>query len=238
LIFNQEEYFLIIDCQKLKTHFMENTARDYSKELSEARGSLPVANQLQNPGQFNVPKNGSADNYNAPQSSDNYSQPNAGGNNSQGSDNEGSDHGERLADARKDGKSSVKEKLDAVKNMAKTATPMGALSLMKQVNPATDLPYVAAMGAALAKDLVTMVTFVTVILPIIFSILCSIFIFMMLMLVGANGKRSGANSLLKKVGWLLGGGVLASIPGLDIFPFETATVAVIYYLTLVERKGE
>ena len=217
---------------------MSNTAIDYERQDALEAARKQDFN-LPSPGQFNVPNRGSADNY----SSDNarYADNYAGSKNN---------HTDRLAEARerdeksntdkdekKGGIKDFKNLANTAKNIAETATPMGAASLLKQINFIGDMPFVAALGAALAKDLFTLATFETVILPIIFSALCSIFIFMMLLLVGANGKRKGANALFKKIVFLIGGGILGSIPGLDIFPFETATVAVIYFLTLVERKN-
>ena len=98
------------------------------------------------------------------------------------------------------------------------------------------MPYVAAMGAELVDYLLTLPTFETVILPIILSALCTIFSFMMLLLVGGNKKKKGANALLEKLGFLVGGGVLDSIPGLDIIPFGVASIILVYFRELSERK--
>ncbi|EKE19874.1 MAG: hypothetical protein ACD_8C00094G0018 [uncultured bacterium] len=207
----------------------ENTARKYSYESGEARSQgnekLSGANQLQSPGQFNVPKNGSTDN-----------------------------HAERLEEARKNSSGGgIKSEIESVKDIAKTAknvagaaagSPVAALSLAKdalslgkQINLMADMPFVAAFGGALLKDLLDFIAGPTIILAVLFSILCSIFIFMMLLLVNSNSKRGMASSLIKKGLVLIGGGIADSIPGIDFFPIESLTVAVIYYLTLLERKN-
>lgn len=204
---------------------MPNTARDYSAELDAARTNskqMPEAG-LQRPGDFHVPQNipqqGSADNYS-----------------DESSDDE-NNHAERLAKARGGIGRNVKDALNAAKNIAETATPVGAVSLLKQIDFISDMPYVSALGAALLKDLLDAIAGPTVILAIVFSILCSIFIFMMLLLAGSSGKRKSAKKFLRKILLLIGGGVADSIPGVDFFPIETLTVAVIYYLTLIERKN-
>ncbi|MDD5397372.1 MAG: hypothetical protein PHW24_04965 [Candidatus Moranbacteria bacterium] len=214
---------------------MAEAAIDYARQnsLNEAR------NQLQSPGQFSVPKNGSADNYGNNSQAGNYS---AGGER---------DHVDRLAEARErdaakvddtekqdaGNSNSVKDKLDAVKDLAQTATPMGAVSLLGQIDFIGDMPFVAAMGAALLKDLIDFVAAETVILSALFSVFCTIFIFMMLLLVGANGKKRGASKILNKILTLGAAGVADSIPGIDFLPIESATVAFLYFRELVERKN-
>lgn len=155
-------------------------------------------------------------------------------------------HSERLAEARKsDEKANTENKKvnvngslkDTVGNVAKVLNPVGAVSTLKQINFLMDMPFVAAFGAALLKDLLDSVAGPTVILAILFSILCSIFIFMMLLLVSANDKRGMAKSLMKRGIILIGGGVIDSIPGINFLPIESLTVAIIYFLTLVERKN-
>jgi len=133
-------------------------------------------------------------------------------------------------------KSETKKAEELAGDAVSAATPMGAFSLLKQINFMTDMPYAAAFGSALLKDLLDLVDAETVILPIIFSILCSIFIFMMLLLVGANGNKKFANKLLKKTGILIAAGIGDSIPGIDFIPTESLTVAYLYFMELSERK--
>ncbi len=177
----------------------------------ERQKSLSVARRQEN----------SPVNFHVPQKPENHSQ---GGNKA--------DHSERLEAARKNSipKMNAKNAVSAVKNLASAA------SLWKYVDLITDMPIIGAFGAALLKDLLDLVTFETVILPMLFAVLCSIFIFMMLLLIGANGKKKGASKMIQKMLFLVGGGIADGVPGLDFLPIETATVGAVYYTTLVERK--
>lgn len=194
---------------------MDEVGIDYERRdaLNSARNAQMPNAEKSHPADLHIPKNGQADNP------------------AQNSNEEGS-HSERLAAARKDG---IVDAAKTAKDLAAVATPAGALSLMKQINLMSDMPYVAAMGAALLKDLLDFVAGPTVILSVLFSILCSIFIFMMMLLVGSTGKKKGASKFLSKIGILGAGGIADSIPGIDFLPIETATVAAIYFMELVER---
>ena len=143
------------------------------------------------------------------------------------------DYSESLGDARKQQPSG--NNADTAKNLAKAATPMGAFSALKKIDFLKDMPYFCAFGFAILKDILDFVFAETVILSILFSILCSIFIFMMLMLAGSSGKRKGTQGLVKKSLTLIGGGVIDSVPGVDFLPVETVTVGIIYYMALAER---
>ena len=147
---------------------------------------------------------------------------------------ENNSHASRLENVRK---GSMLETAKAAKDLATVANPVGALSLVKQVDFIGDIPYIAAMGAALLKDLLDFVFAETIVLSIVCSVLCSIFIFMMLLLVGANGKKKGANKLFSKIGIIISGGVADSIPGVDFLPIETITVIIVYVMELIERKN-
>lgn len=186
---------------------------------------MPNAQQS-HPADLRVPQHGSADNH-------------IGAPRNNRADNYPSNHVERLAEARstEGGSNNVKNAINTAKNMAEGANPAEAASIFKQMNVISDMPYVAAMGAAVLKDLLDFVGAATVVLPILFSVLCSIFIFMMMLMVGAGGKRKGATAIAKRIALLVGGGMADSVPGLGLFPFETLTVLVIYYMTLVERKN-
>jgi len=126
--------------------------------------------------------------------------------------------------------------IDTAKNLSKVATPMGVFSLLKHVNLLKDMPFVCAGGFALLKDFLDLIFNETVILGILFSVLCSIFIFMMLLLAGSNGKRKAASGFMKGI-VLVGGGVIDSLPGLGFAPIETMTVAIIYMLVLADRAN-
>ncbi len=163
-------------------------------------------------------------NFHVPQKPENHSQ-----------DGNQTDHAERLDEARKSSVPKLnnlnkKNAVNTVKNIASAA------SLWKYVDVIGDLPFVAALGGALTKDLLDIVDSETVILPMLFSALCSIFIFMMLLLAGSSGKKKGASKFIQKGLAILGGGIADSIPGLDFLPIETISVLAVYYMTLVERK--
>ena len=142
-------------------------------------------------------------------------------------------HSENLDRARQEKPSSS---VDTAKNLSKMATPAGAFSALKQVNLLKDMPFVCAFGFAILKDILDLVFAPTIILSMVFSILCSIFIFMMLLLAGSSGKRKAASGFMKG-GILIGGGIADSIPGVDFFPVETITVGIIYFMTLSERAS-
>jgi hypothetical protein len=164
-------------------------------------------------------------------------------NNTQGDqESEGEDHVERLSKAREEGtnrRGSFSEVKNAMKSAKKIAVGSRvAFSMVKEINFLLDMPFFAAFGAALLKDLFDLVDFATVILPFLFSMLCGIFIFMMLLLAGSAGKRNAAKKILNKVLIVLGGSIADGIPGLDLFPIETATVFIIYLMALRERAED
>ncbi len=141
-------------------------------------------------------------------------------------------HPDRLAAARR----SMRQNIKSAAKTAKKLSKIGAVaSLLKEANMLLDMPFIAALGAAVLKDALDLADFATVILPMLFSSFCSIFIFMMLLLVGASGKKKMASNMIKKGLVVIGGGVFDAVPGLDLFPIETATVLVIYLMTLYER---
>ena len=134
--------------------------------------------------------------------------------------------------------SSAADAINTAKNLSKATTPMGVFSVLKKIDFLNDMPYFSAIGAAMLKDLLDIINEVTIILwilNVLFSILCSIFIFMMLMLAGSNGKRKNARGLIKKGLTIAGGGVLDSLPAVDMLPVETATVITVYLMVLFER---
>ncbi len=167
--------------------------------------------------------------------------------NNQGGEGGGDEvnHVERLSSARRAGTnkrgtiSEVKNAMHGAKKLAGAKAIVSDLkSMTKEINLLLDMPFVAAAGAALLKDILDLVTFETVILPMIFSFLCGIFIFMMLLLAGASGKRKGAQRILNKLLITLGGSIADGVPGLDLFPIETFTVIIIYVMTLKERAED
>ena len=134
--------------------------------------------------------------------------------------------------------SSVKDTSNLAKDISAMKTPMGALSLTKQINLLADAPYVAAIGAALLKDILDEVMIGSLPgLGTVLTICCSIFIGMMMLLVSGTGKRKNASSAMKKIATLVGGTIVEIIPGINFIPIETATVIFIYFMVLSERKN-
>jgi len=111
---------------------------------------------------------------------------------------------------------------------------------LKQVDFLKDVPFFCAFGFAILKDILDIVfalTGVLIILSMLLSILCSIFIFMMLLLTGSSGKQGVAKGLAKKGLSIIGGGLIDLIPGLSILPAATITVGIVYFMTLSERAS-
>jgi len=150
----------------------------------------------------------------------------------------------------KDGLSKAREAQQLAKTaknaaeVAATGSPTAALSLakdafsiFKQIDMLGDMPFFLAIGAAVLKDVIDLITFETIILPFITSICCGIFIFMMLYLGGATDKKRKAKKLMGKGLTILFGSALDFIPGLDIVPIETITVLAVYVWVLFDRKN-
>ena len=197
---------------------MSDTAIDHSRALDEARSNksqMPNA-EGSHPADLHVHQNRKDAENKSDDKNDNQS------------------HSDRLANARSG--SNMARNIKAAKDVAALATQLGSLSLLKQINFIGDMPYVAAIGAALLKDIIDLVAAETIILSVVFSVLCSIFIFMMMLLVGGNGKKKKVSKFFSKIGILGLGGIADSLPGIDFLPIETITVVVIYVMELVERK--
>lgn len=147
-------------------------------------------------------------------------------------------HAERLMQARNDNAIAAKEKFASTKNSAGEITTKKneAAELLSEINLLGDLPFVAAFGAAILKDILDSI-FNVVLIGALFSLLCSIFIFFMILLAGAGKKRKTAKGFVKKRSMLVFGGIVDAIPGIGFLPIETLTVGIIYALTLVERRN-
>ena len=133
----------------------------------------------------------------------------------------------------------AKQMADTAKTMAKAATPMGAMSLVKQVDLAKDLAYIPAFFAAVLKDLLDPIGIGS--LPAIgtvVTICISIFIGFMMLLAGAHGKGKFVKGMMKRFLVLVGGTGTEMLFGINIVPIETFTVVIIYIMVLAERKQE
>lgn len=142
----------------------------------------------------------------------------------------------RLAEARNAASKPMGDAKNEAGQLMELATPGGMFSLAKQISVFSDMPFVAALGAAIFKDLLDGL-FNVMLIGAFFSVLYTIFSFLMLLLAGANGKKGAAGGMIKKGLILLGGGLIDAIPGIGFLPIETLTIGVIYLMTLAERKN-
>jgi len=204
---------------------MGNAAIDYEKQdaLNSARMQPPKAEDFQR-----LPANGRSNNYLQDSSADNYA-----------NESENDKHAGNLDKARAGTKSNeLKNAENLAMDASKLATPMGAVSLMSHIRPIADIPYFAAIGVAILKDLSDLVLIGS--LPGLGSaitVCASIFIFMMMLLVGGGAKQKIANSLMKKGGIQIGATIIEVVmPGINFVPIMTATVIAVYIMTLSERK--
>ena len=127
-----------------------------------------------------------------------------------------------------------------VKNLTKSATPRGIISLLGSINFFSDWMYGLALFAAILKDLLDIVeaTGIGYILVVVTTFCTGIFIAMM-MLLGSFSNNSGGKKQQKIIrSWLVlfGGTIIELIPGIDFVPIETLTVIIIYVLLLSSRK--
>lgn len=204
---------------------------DHSEALAQARNrdmQMPNA-EKSHPGDLHM--HGAADNYSgAPKegSADNYTQ--AGD----------VSHVDRLAEARKmDKKNKKAENITGNPgDVARALSPLGATSLIKQIDYFHDIPFFAAFGAAILKDFLDFIGIGS--LPAIGTVVtvcASLFIGAMLLLVGSGGRRrrAVAKRWMRKFG-VLGAGTLGEMfLGLNFLPIETLTVLVIYIMSLKDR---
>ncbi|MFA7319281.1 MAG: hypothetical protein WC022_01655 [Parcubacteria group bacterium] len=128
--------------------------------------------------------------------------------------------------------------MGTLKGLAKSATPWGMFSVMRQGNIFKDWPYALALIAAILKDIFDLmeVTGIGYALVIVFTFLCSIFIAMMMLLGGGSSTRH-QQKIIRSWLILLSGTTMELIFGIDLLPIETLTVLIIYFLLLVDRKA-
>lgn len=127
--------------------------------------------------------------------------------------------------------------LDPEKAKSAVKSALNVFGLLKQIDLINDMPFFAAIGAAILKDVLD--GFLTAYLPpldFIAAIFASSFIGMMMFLAGAGEKRKLAQNAIKKIFTLVAGTTLEMIPLLDAMPFETITILFIYGWTLLDRQ--
>lgn len=146
----------------------------------------------------------------------------------------------KASGAKKSEQKSAAKAADVAQKLAKNATPWGLLSLFFQMNLFRDWMYGIALLFAILKDILNFieVSGIGYALVVIATLLCSIFIAMM-MLLGrmANGSVSQKQGKVI-LSWLilLGATIVELIPGVNFIPEETLAVIFIYILLLMDRK--
>ena len=133
------------------------------------------------------------------------------------------------------------EAIRNARNLARNATPWGMTSLLFQIKPLSDWMYGLALIAAIFKDIldITEATGIMYAVVIVATLLCSIFIAMMMILGGFSNGAEGGRVQQKMIrSWLilLGGTVAEMLFGINFLPIETFTVAIVYVLLLSARK--
>ncbi|PIP26417.1 MAG: hypothetical protein COX31_02565 [Candidatus Moranbacteria bacterium CG23_combo_of_CG06-09_8_20_14_all_40_16] len=125
-------------------------------------------------------------------------------------------------------------------NAQKIKDTFAVISLMKYFDPFMDWLYGIALCFALFKDISDFVGLGS--LPVIGTLVTfgvSFIIGMIMFITGSGGKRKStqrmAKALAKRYGTLVAGSAVEMFFGLNFFPIETLTVALVFYLTLQER---
>lgn len=135
--------------------------------------------------------------------------------------------------------------MSSAKKFAKIATPLGAIKAAKNMVTApanfqiTDIfIYGVAMMLAFFKDLLDLAIGLIPGVVTIIGFFISMAIGALLLFDGVSGaKRKIARNLTKKFLVLIAGTIVESLLiGLNYFPFEMITVAIIYWMTLMGRK--
>lgn len=223
----------------------ENTARDYSEDYSNRLDQ----SRVNSPGNLRLPQNGKADNYLQNSQADNY--------HSSISRHSFRDVVKNKAtEAEKYLPHEMREKLEELrqnyhdtkklggeaKTLVKSLTPWGLFSLMGKVHPLTDIPYFFAILAALLKDGLDLVGIGS--LPAIGTVItvCDSLFIMMMMFLGnimheEHDRTIFQSVLLKQFGVLIFTTIVEFIFGLDLAPFQTVGVVLIYSFALAARKG-
>jgi len=118
-------------------------------------------------------------------------------------------------------------------------TAKSGIALLRHIDMFKDWLFLLAFFAALLKDISDFALIGS--FPgwgTVISICCSIFIFFVLLLAGAGGKRNAIKGMVKKILAMLFGTLVELLPGLNFMPVETIVVVYIYFIVLGERKSE
>jgi hypothetical protein len=122
-------------------------------------------------------------------------------------------------------------------NLQKKKRTLNLFFVLKQASMLKDMPFVCAILASFLKEIIDVVFAPTIVLPITFSMLNAIFGFMMMQLAKFSEKAKVHSRFMIRVGILIAGSMLDSIPGLGFLPISIATIFIGYMLTLWERAN-
>jgi len=135
----------------------------------------------------------------------------------------------------------AQQAIRSAKNLAKSATPWGAISLAAQVK-LSDATYFLALIASILKGILDIIqaTGAGYALIIVLTFLVSIFVAFMMILAGFSEGEMKNQRIRRKMirRWLvlIGGTAIELIPGISFLPIETLTILVIFFLALSDRK--
>jgi len=133
--------------------------------------------------------------------------------------------------------SDLKNKADQAKNLAKSASPMGALKLASQIQ-VSDVLFVIPVSAAVLKDVSDVILIGSLPgLGTVVSICCSITIGLFTIVLGGGGAKKSAKGSTKIILFLIGGTLVEMVPGVDFVPVETVTAVLVYILVLQQRRN-
>lgn len=148
----------------------------------------------------------------------------------------GNDERKKTQEAQKKELPNEKSGLNKAKKMA--GSVKDAFSIASQIKP-SDLVYAFALMAALFKDFLDFLqaTGVFYFFVLVFALLIYIFIFFMILLGGIlGGEEIGQIIGIHKQLTIFGGCITEMLFGINFLPITTASVFLLYYMTLVSRK--
>lgn len=119
----------------------------------------------------------------------------------------------------------------------KAKKTLNPFAVFGQASILKDMPYVCAIMVSVLKQILDIIFSATFILPMLFSLLEMIFNFMMMKLAEFSDTVKVRSRFTIKLVLLLLGCIFDSIPGLSFLPLSTATILIVYGITLWERAN-
>lgn len=134
----------------------------------------------------------------------------------------------------------IQSEAKKVSKAMESLTPWGAFSVLSQISFFSDWMYGLALFAAILKDLLDMIeaTGIGYFIVIVFTLLCSIFIALMMILGSfTNGTGRFQQKIIRSWLILIAGTTAELLFGVNVLPIETLTVMLVYLLMLSDRKA-